>query len=62
MNNKLYILFGSIAASALMSGCVSRGNNPGTVAGMDEKAILNMMKKGGAVELREFENGVQTVI
>ncbi len=30
MNNKLYILFGSIAASALMSGCVSRGNNPGT--------------------------------
>lgn len=29
MNNKLYILFGSIAASALMSGCVSRGNNPG---------------------------------
>ena len=29
MSNKLYILFGSIAASALMSGCVSRGNNPG---------------------------------
>ena len=29
MNNKLYILFGSIAATALMSGCVSRGNNPG---------------------------------
>lgn len=29
MNNKLYILFGSIAASALMSSCVSRGNNPG---------------------------------
>jgi hypothetical protein len=33
-----------------------------TVAGMDEKAILDMMKKGGAVEMREFENGVQTVI
>ena len=29
MNNKLYILFGSITASVLMSGCVSRGNNPG---------------------------------
>ena len=29
MNNKLYILFGSIAVSALMSSCVSRGNNPG---------------------------------
>jgi hypothetical protein len=33
-----------------------------TLPGMDEKAILDMMKKGGAVEMREFENGVQTVI
>lgn len=29
MTNKLYILLGSIAATALMSSCVSRGNNPG---------------------------------
>jgi len=30
--------------------------------GMDEKAVLNMMKNHGAVELREFHNGVQTVL
>jgi hypothetical protein len=33
-----------------------------TAQGLDQKAILAMMKKGGAVEMREFENGVQTVI
>jgi hypothetical protein len=39
MNNKLYILFGSIAATALMSGCVSRGNNPGRVMSPTAKLI-----------------------
>lgn len=29
MSNKLYIFFGTIAASAMMSSCVSRGNNVG---------------------------------
>jgi hypothetical protein len=33
-----------------------------TTQELDQKAILTMMKKGGAVEMREFENGVQTVI
>jgi hypothetical protein len=33
-----------------------------TTDGMDEKAVLNMMKNHGAVELREFHNGVQTVL
>jgi hypothetical protein len=33
-----------------------------TVSGMDEKSVLSIMKNGGAVEMREFENGVQTVI
>jgi hypothetical protein len=33
-----------------------------TADGMDEKAVIDMMKKHGAVELREFHNGVQTVI
>ena len=33
-----------------------------TVNGMDEKAVLDIMKKHGAVEVREFHNGVQTVL
>lgn len=33
-----------------------------TKEGMDEKSTLDLMKKNGAVELREFHNGVQTTL
>jgi hypothetical protein len=33
-----------------------------TKEGMDEKSTLDLMRNNGAVELREFHNGVQTTL